>query len=205
MVKSQIAPSGVDNLALLDAFLATPREEFVIASHKEFAYSDHALPLNAARRALKPLQIARLMQALAVDHGHKVLVVGAGSGYEAALLTRLGAVVFALESDSALVEQGRQLSGSAPVRWRLGTPELGWADRGPFDAILVCGSVETIPSALLSQLGGTGRLVAIVGKMGDPVMYAVRVQGNKEQKTETLFETVAFPLVTGEGTQPFRL
>ncbi|MBF0401273.1 MAG: protein-L-isoaspartate O-methyltransferase [Magnetococcales bacterium] len=204
MVKSQITPNGVNDPPLLDALLAIPREAFVIATHKEFAYSDYALPVSATRRSLKPLQIARLIQALTVNDGQKILVVGAGSGYEATLLARLGAEVYALESDKGLVELGQRL-GDGSIEWQLGALGSGWSERAPFDGILLCGAVESVPEALLAQLAPQGRLVAIVGKPADVVMYALHVQGGKEQKTTRLFETVAFPLLAEESAAAFCL
>ncbi|MEO5363675.1 MAG: protein-L-isoaspartate O-methyltransferase [Magnetococcus sp. DMHC-8] len=205
MVKSQLAPNGVDNPLLLDAFRLTPREPFVIDTHKEFAYSDHALPLDARRRALKPLQVARLLQSLTLDNGDRILVVGAGTGYEAALLASLPVTVFALESDPRLAEQGRQLTPPGSVQWHVGDLVLGWPEQAPFDGILICGAIDAIPNPLLAQLSGRGELVAIVGQPGEPVMRAVRVRGGRDQQTDTLFETVAFPLVVEEHPQSFRL
>lgn len=205
MVKSQIAPNGVIDPALLDTLLAIPREPFVLSTHREFAYSDHALPMNGSRRSLKPLQIARLLQALGDVAGRSILVVGAGTGYESALLARLGAQVCALEPDETLLEQGKRLAYADGIRWYLGSPVLGLPEQAPFDGILVCGAVESVPESLLAQLGEQGVLAAIVGRAGDPVMQAVRIQGAKEQKMDTLFETTAFPLGTGTDTQAFRL
>ena len=210
MVKSQVVPNGVNDTLLLGALMETPREAFCATTHKEFAYSDCSLPLNATRHCLKPLQVARLIQALAITGGEKILVVGAGSGYESALLAHLGAQVFAVESDSALVEQGRQLTGSSTVEWQVGDPGLGWSDKMPFDAILLLGSVESIPDGLLNQLGETGVLVAIVGdsedgEQGHAVKQAVRIKGRNGQHSETLFETFTFSLVMGNASQRFVL
>ncbi|MEO5338987.1 MAG: hypothetical protein H7837_00510 [Magnetococcus sp. MYC-9] len=205
MVKSQVAPNGVDSPVLLSAMLSTPREVFVAGGHQPFAYSDHALPLSGARRTLKPMQIGKLVQALSIAEGSKVLVVGAGTGYEATLLHTLGAVVFALETDEVLAKQGMALGQTGSIAWRVGAWEQGWSEQAPFDGILVCGAVEGLPEPLLAQLGDQGRLVAIIGKAGDVVMHAVRVQGGREQKMTTLFETIAFPLVTAGDGQPFVL
>ncbi|MBF0161987.1 MAG: protein-L-isoaspartate O-methyltransferase [Magnetococcales bacterium] len=205
MVKSQLTPNGVSDVALLDAMLALPREPFVVATHREFAYSDHALPIHAGRRSLKPLQIGRLMQALEVTAGQKILVVGAGCGYEAALLARLGAEVFALEKEESLVEQGRGLTQAATVRWLCGPLESGWSGEAPFDGLLLCGSVDAIPETLFAQLKEQGRLVAIVGAADSPVMHALRIQGSRERTTTTLFETTAFALLTSDSAQTFVL
>ena len=210
MVKSQVAPNGVKDAPLLRVLMETAREEFVETSHKTFAYSDYALPLNTTRRCLKPLQIAQLIQALNVNSDQKILVVGAGSGYEAVLLARLGAQVFALESDGALVEQGKKLTQADSVQWQSGDPEMGWPDTISFDGILLCGSVESIPDRLLDQINENGVLTAIVGKEKDDkgeqaVMHAVRIRGRNGQQAETLFETFAFPLFAEKASQQFVL
>lgn len=202
MVKSQVVPNGVNDALLLGALMGTPREPFVAATHKEFAYSDYALPMSATRRCLKPLQIAQLIQALAVKNGQRVLVAGAGLGYEAALLAHLGVQVFALESDSALVDEGKQQTASSSVKWQAGDPRLGWPDEIPFDAILLCGSVSSIPDDLLNQMSENGTLVAIVGSIEDgnegaTIMQAVRIKGRNRQQAEALFETFAFPMLEG--------
>ncbi|MEO5353224.1 MAG: protein-L-isoaspartate O-methyltransferase [Magnetococcus sp. XQGC-1] len=204
MVKSQIIPNGVDHPALLEALLTIPREPFVISTHQEFAYSDYALPINQARRSLKPLQIARLLQALGSVSGHTLLVVGAGTGYEAALLARMGAQVSALESDEALLEQGKRLAFDG-IHWHSGPLLQGLSAQAPFDGILLCGAVESIPDPLLAQLGEQGQLLAILGAPGEPVMRAVRVHGAKEQTMDTLFETSAFPLLPRDDGQGFQL
>lgn len=210
MVKSQVAPNGVSDAVLLGALMETPRELFVRTTHKVLAYSDYALPMSATRRCLKPLQIAQLIQALGVSHGQKILVVGAGTGYEAALLACLGAQVFALESDSTLVEQGKQQTSDSSIQWHTGEPELGWPDEAPFDGILLCGSVASLPDALPNQLADHGVLVAIIGQvdengLGGAVMKAVRVKGRNVQQPETLFETFAFSLSPGGLSRTFVL
>jgi protein-L-isoaspartate(D-aspartate) O-methyltransferase len=201
MVKSQVLPNNISHSGLLDALQSLPRESFVLPSQQIFAYSDYALPMGAVRRSLKPLQIARLLDALDLRPGQKILVVGAGTGYEAALAARLGAQVFALESDPALVAIGQQADGGL-VTWHTAPLAGGWPEQAPFDAILLCGAVPAIPDAVLAQLQPQGTLVAIQGNAGDPVMYTVRLRGHKK---EILGETAAFPLLAGEQEQPFVL
>lgn len=210
MVKSQVAPNGVSDAPILAALMETQREAFVDAAHKPFSYSDHALPLGATRRCLKPLQMARLIQALDVTPGQTILVAGAGTGYEASLLAHLGAHVFALEADATLAEQGQQLTQAASVQWQTGDPRLGWADKISFDGILLCGSVASIPDPLLNQVSDQGVLVAIVGteesgKAGGTIMHATRIRGRNGQQAETLFETFAFPLFVESEPQRFVL
>lgn len=205
MVKSQVAPNRVKDQGLLSALMAIPRESFIADSHKLFAYSDHPLPMDdGSRRCLKPLQLALLIQALMVKKDQKILVVGAGTGYETAVLARMEAQVFALESDVNMADSGVKLSDTT-VQWQVGPLDQGWPSEAPFDGIVLCGSVESIPDKLLDQLGDNGVLVAIRGKVGDAVMQAVRVKGRNAQHTETLFETKAFPLSGTVAQQRFVL
>ncbi|MBF0184386.1 MAG: protein-L-isoaspartate O-methyltransferase [Magnetococcales bacterium] len=201
MVKSQVLPNHIFHDGLLDAMQNTAREPFVLPSHQMFAYSDFALPMSPLRRSLKPLQIARLLDALEISPGQKILLVGAGTGYEALLAARLGAQVFALESDASLVAIGQTVDQGL-LTWHVGPLAAGWAEEAPFDGILLCGAVPAIPDPLLAQLQPQGTLVAIEGNDGDPVMAIVRLRGNKK---EILSETIAFPLLAGEQDQPFVL
>ncbi len=200
MVKSQLAPNRVEDPQLLDTLLEVPREAFVDSSQQAFAYSDHAVSMDGGeRRYLKPLQMSLMIQALKIKAGERALVLGAGTGYEAAVLSQLGAEVLAVESDAALVARGEKLPAAAKVRWRTGEPAKGWAEEGPCHAILFCGSVQSVPGRIIDQLHPEGRLVAVVGQPGDVVMSAVRILGSGSHKPETLFETVAPPLVGDEG------
>ncbi|WP_130471242.1 protein-L-isoaspartate O-methyltransferase family protein [Candidatus Magnetaquicoccus inordinatus] len=199
MVKSQVVPNNISHHGVLDAMQSTPREPFVLPSHQMFAYSDFALPMGAVRRSLKPLQIARLLDALEITPGQKILVVGAGTGYEATLAARLGAQVYALESDAQLVAIGQTVENTQ-LSWHTAPLVGGWPEQAPFDGILLCGAVPAIPDALLAQRKPLGALVAIQGNEGDAVMYMVRMRGSKK---EILGETVAFPLLAGEQNQPF--
>ena len=206
MVKSQLAPNRVRHSLLLETMLSIPRELFVAPSHREFAYSDAAVPLNVqGRRGLKPLQVALMIQGLGVKPGARVLVVGSGTGYESAVLAGLGAQVFALEPDPDLVARGEQLSGSDKIFWKVGDPQLGWPEEAPFDAVLFCGSVSSVPEKPIAQMSGDGVLVAVVGEVGDAVMSAVRIRARHGDRPEVMFETVVPPLAMPRGQSSFVL
>lgn len=197
MVRSQVAPNRVTDNNLLDSLLVVPREQFVAEAYRDFAYSDYAVPLPGVegRRFLKPLQVAWLIDALQVQSGDRVLVVGAGVGYEAMVLARMGAEVFALEADPALTSQGEALCSGESVQWRTGSLANGWPEASPFDAILICGAVDAVSNKLIGQMGKNGRLTAIVGRVGEPIMQGVRMVGiSGGDRPERLFETVADPL-----------
>lgn len=207
MVKSQVAPNRVDDVRLLESFLNVPREAFVADSHREFAYSDFPVPLpGGERRFLIPMQAAWLIHALGVNPGDRVLVVGAGTGYEAALLAHLGAQVFAVEVDGKLAALGESLTAAARVEWKVGPLAQGWPEASPFDGILLCGAVGAVSNKLIGQLGKNGRLTAIVGSPGSVVMQGVRMVGiSGGDRPERLFETKADHLPGFEVSERFTL
>ena len=165
MVDCQLRTFDVNDVAVLDAFDAVPRERFVPPGREDFAYIDQALRLGAERVMPAPMLLARLVQALAVEPGTRVLDAAAGYGYGSAILSRLGAEGVALESDPALAAAARERLVECPgIAVVEGPIEAGAAENGPFDAILVNGRVEMRPQSLLDQLGDGGRLVCVMGR-----------------------------------------
>lgn len=172
MVESQVRPSDVTDRRIIRAMLDLPRERFVPERFRTLAYMDGPVPLSpaesgAARRALLSARIlAKLVQAAEIEPTGAVLDVGAGTGYGAALLSRLAGSVVALESDVELLATAREALravGADKVIVAEGALAQGWPNEGPYDAILVEGAVETTAPDLLDQLKHGGRLVAIVG------------------------------------------
>lgn len=166
MVDGQLRTFDVNDIAVLDAFDAVPRELFAPPGREGFAYSDQPMKLASidgdARVMPAPMVLARMIQALKLRPGRIALDVGTGTGYGAAVLARLGARVVALESLPALAEAARERLGGG-TRLVEGPLEEGVAVQGPYDAILVEGRVETRPQGLLSQLKDDGRLVCVYG------------------------------------------
>jgi protein-L-isoaspartate(D-aspartate) O-methyltransferase len=163
MVDSQVRPSDVTRYAVIEAMMEVPRELFVPRAHRAVAYAEMAVPLAPGRLMLEPRILAKMLDALELRAGELALDVGAGYGYGAAVMARMGATVVALEdgelathlaeavasygADGVLVERG-PLAGGAPAS-------------GPYDVIVVEGGVETLPAALLDQLAEGGRLAAV--------------------------------------------
>lgn len=206
MVRSQLAPNRIHDPALLAAFKEVPREDFVVESFRDFAYSDKILPQAEGRMALKPLQTSWLIQAMELTEGDKVLVVGAGAGYEVAILARLGLKVFALESDETLAAKGQELAPGEQVQWKTGALDQGWPEEAPFDGIILMGAAPGIPNKLIGQLGGQGRLLGITGSPGDAVMQGLRMVGIAGgDHPEPLFETQAPALPGFENEGQFQL
>ena len=168
MIDRQIAARGLDDPALLAAFRAVPREEFVSASYAEYAYQDSPLPIESGQTISQPYIVALTIYAAGIGKGDKVLEIGAGSGYAAAVIGRIADQVIAMERHHELVriadERMRRL-GYDNVRIVEGDGTLGFPEEAPFDAIVAAASGSHVPKTLLDQLKSGGRIVM---PLGDP-------------------------------------
>jgi protein-L-isoaspartate(D-aspartate) O-methyltransferase len=166
MVDSQVRPNQVNDSRVITAMRSLPRNEFAPAGSN--SYADMDVPLGGGRFLLSPLVIARLAQVALAAHPQKILVVGAGSGYGAAVLALAGASVVALEDEVRL--DTAALAKYAPTAARVSGPlAKGWAAAAPYDCILIEGAVAALPRDLADQLGNNGRMVAILAQTGAPV------------------------------------
>ncbi len=167
MVDNQLRPSEVTDRDVLDAFQTVPRERFVPADQRPFAYADRDLVMDEAvpgRRMMEPVRLARLINALPLGPEAKVMVVGGGTGYSAAILSRLAASVVVVEGDAALANKARSgLADVGATNVTVVEAKLtdGCPSAGPYDAILVDGSVEVAPDSLVKQLATGGMLATI--------------------------------------------
>ena len=189
MIEQQIRPWDVLDLDILALLQRCKREEFVPLAHRALAFVDMEIPLKvdteqAMRQGqcmLSPKLEARMLQDVALKPHEKVLEIGTGSGYMAALLSQRGQRVITLETDAELARVARenlQRAGIANVEVRQADGSKGLPGEAPFDVIVLSGSVADVPQALLSQLKVGGRLAAIVGH--DPVMRATFVRRDGE-------------------------
>jgi protein-L-isoaspartate(D-aspartate) O-methyltransferase len=199
MVENQLRTFDVNDLRVLAAFESVPRELFVPAGREGLAYIDQDLPVSDGlavlerRSMLAPMVLARMIQALNLDRGDKVLDVACGLGYSSAIMARLGASVVALESSPVLVEAARErlaAVGAEGVVMAQGLLEEGCREAAPFDAILVNGSINSRPDVLLGQLAEGGRLVAVRGRgrAGSAVLF---VRAGEAFGSRSLFDAVA--------------
>ncbi len=167
MVDGQLRPNRVTDARLLALMGQIPRETFLPPGLSARAYVDEDVRFVGGRGLMEPMIIARLIQSLAVRPGDRVLVLGAGTGYGAAVLAGLGARVVAVEAEAALLAVARPaLAGLvAPDAVRLvqGPPAMGFPDGAPYDSILVEGAVPMLPEAVTAQLAEGGRLAAVLG------------------------------------------
>ncbi|MFC7537363.1 protein-L-isoaspartate O-methyltransferase [Sphingomonas sp. GCM10030256] len=164
MIDSQLRPQAVTDPTVIAAMAIVPREEFVPAASKPLAYIDRNLPLGEGRALPPPVTLGRMLTELAPLRGEKALVVGAASGYAAAVLAEMGLDVVALENDPQLLEQLGRLAGR--IRVASGELAAGVPDAAPFDIVLIDGQVEYIPDALIDQLKTDGRLGACLLENG---------------------------------------
>lgn len=171
MVEGQLRPNRVTEGALVQAFQTVPREVFVPAALRSVAYLDEDLPLGGGRYLMEPMVLGRLLQAARIQPTDVVLVVGATTGYAAAICGRLAATVVALESEAALMEtaQAALLETEADTVVLVHGPlEAGWPAQAPYNVILVDGGVRQVPACLLEQLADGGRLVTVLATGAGP-------------------------------------
>ena len=165
MVTEWIEKRGITDTLLLKALRTVPREEFVPQNLREWAYADMPLPIGYGQTISQPYIVALMTEKIAVQPGARVLEVGTGSGYQAAILSAMGCEVYSVEIIRKLAQKAeetlRALGYRAQVRW--GDGYFGWEEQAPFDAILVTCSVDHIPPPLLQQLKTGGRMVLPVG------------------------------------------
>jgi protein-L-isoaspartate(D-aspartate) O-methyltransferase len=166
MVDSQLRPTDVTDREVLGAMLEIPRERFVPADRASVAYLDRDLPVDAKRALLKPMVLARMIQAAELKAGDRVLDVACGTGYSSAILARLAASVTALDDDAERVRRCGDILGQLGVGNVIavcGPLDAGWPAGAPYDAILVNGACETEPHGLVRQLNDGGRLIVVMG------------------------------------------
>jgi protein-L-isoaspartate(D-aspartate) O-methyltransferase len=166
MVDGQIRPSDVTDRDLIAAMLEVPRERFVPPALASVTYLDRDLPVDEKRLLLKPMVLARLIQAAEIGAADRVLDVAGGTGYSSAILARLAGTVVALEDDAGRARRGADILaqlGITNVTAAVGPLDAGWPALAPYEVILVNGTFEVEPEGLFRQLKEGGRLVGILG------------------------------------------
>ena len=186
MIETQIKTSAVTDPLVIEALTAVPREPFIPAARRAFAYVDEDMPVGKGRHAMEPMVLARLLQLANVEVEDRALVVAAGTGYSAAVLAKMVSSVVAVESDSGLASQAREACASvgAKVNVVTGDPAAGCPEHGPYDVIVIDGAVAGIPAALEACLRDGGRLVAIVKRGGVGRATAVTRVGDASSRHE---------------------
>jgi protein-L-isoaspartate(D-aspartate) O-methyltransferase len=207
MIEQQIRPWDVLDLQVLDLVMRSPREDFVAPAQRNLAFVDMELPIGHGERMMFPRVEARMLQALQVQPGDRVLEVGTGSGYLTMLLARLGSFVYSVEINEELaLAAGKRLAehGVENINIKIGDAANGWSNNQPYDVIAITGSLPSLPKSFKQDLQIGGRLFAIIGE--GPSMTAkliTRLNAN-EWKEEVVFDTWQAPLQNVTRSEKFQ-
>ena len=184
MALQQLARRGIRDQRVLDAMRRVPRETFVAADLANDAYADSALPIDCDQTISQPVIVALMTQALQLTGQERVLEIGTGSGYQAAILAELAAAVFSIERHAELSRQAaaRLLRlGYQNVFLKVGDGALGWPEEAPFDRIIITAAAEACPPALWEQLTEGGVLVGPFGPPAEQALYEMHKIGGQPQ------------------------
>jgi len=202
MVERDLRGRGIRDEGVLRAMASVPREAFVPPDLRHLAYADRALPLASGQTISQPYIVAAMTEALAPEPGDRILEVGTGSGYQAAVLAEIVARVYSVERIERLADEARstlERLGYENVRIRVGDGAKGWPDAAPFDGVIVTAAAPEIPPSLVEQLRSDGgRLVAPVGSKEVQDLLRVERRGEDVQ-TKILMGCRFVPLLGDEG------
>jgi protein-L-isoaspartate(D-aspartate) O-methyltransferase len=191
MVDRQLRGRGISQTELLNAMETVPRHLFVPERVRPEAYVDEPVPVGPGDALLQPYMTARMIELLQLDGSQKVLEVGTGTGYDAAVLSKLAREVYTIEISSRRGEEARSRLkelGFANVQVRIGDGNQGWPDQAPFDAIILTAASERIPAKLIDQLRVNGRMVVAVG--GSPIQQLMLLVKTPERIEKRSIEPV---------------
>jgi protein-L-isoaspartate(D-aspartate) O-methyltransferase len=200
MVTEQIACRGVSDPRVLDAMRKVPRHEFVAEGLRHNAYEDHPLPVGSGQTISQPYMVAAMTEALKPGKEDRVLEIGTGSGYQAAVLADLARMVYTIELVQELSLAARRALhriGCRNVRFRVGDGHEGWAEFAPFDRIMVTAGAATFPHGLVEQLVDGGRIVVPVGRGSQILTLGVKHGGRLVSRS--LMGCVFVPFVKAKG------
>ena len=200
MVEEQLRARGIRDERVLAAMAKVPREAFVAAEERATAYGDHPLPIGAGQTISQPFIVAAMLEILELHSSDRVLEVGTGTGYEAAVLGEVVAEVWTVERHAELADKARNILAQlaySNVHVVLGDGSRGVPEHAPFDKILVAAAAPKVPDALVQQLADGGRLVVPVGTRDEQQLQLVRKSGN--QTVVSAHELCRFVPLIGEA------
>ena len=202
MVTDQLERRGIRDRRVLDAMASIPREAFVSVAWPTQAYDDRALPIESGQTISQPYMVARMTELLAIEPGDRILEIGTGSGYQAAVLARLGARVTSIERHEQLASGARDrlaAAGFEGVEVRVGDGSRGAVDDAPWDGIIVTAAAPGIPAELREQLAVGARLVIPVGRHDQQELIVVERRSPTDWQEWSDGAVVFVPLVGAAG------
>lgn len=202
MVKTQLKARGISSEKVLNAFLTVPRHSFVPDEYLRFSYSDQPLPIGEGQTISQPYIVAFMTEVLGIKPGDKILEIGTGSGYQAAILSEMGAEVFSVELIKSLAENAkRKLTdlGYSAIHLKTGDGYLGWPEYAPFDGIVVTCSPTEIPEPLKQQLDEGGRMIIPVGEQFHVQYLCLLEKKNGKILQKNILPVRFVPMVNEKG------
>jgi protein-L-isoaspartate(D-aspartate) O-methyltransferase len=199
MVLEQLERRGIKDPRVLAAMRSVERDRFIPAEYAEHAYDDGPLPIGSSQTISQPYIVALMSEVAALNGSERVLEIGTGSGYQAAILSRLAAEVYSIESIPSLHDHARLIldaMGFRNVHLRCGDGSVGWPEEAPFDVILVTAAMPGVARPLIEQLSPGGRLVAPIGE--EELQTLVRLQRINNSWQEEYFGECRFVRMTGK-------
>jgi protein-L-isoaspartate(D-aspartate) O-methyltransferase len=197
----QLKAEGINSSAVLDAMLKVPRHEFVPLAHRRYAYQNRPLPIGHDQTISQPFIVGYMTEAASIAPGEKVLEIGTGSGYQAAILGELAKEVYTIEIIPELADGARSVLsklGYRNVHVKTGNGYAGWPEHAPFDAIVVTAAPDEIPQTLVDQLAVKGKMVIPVGTAFQEMVIITR---NESGVVERRTIPVQFVPMTGKPKQ----
>lgn len=200
MIESILVAGGIADERILHAFWEIERHHFVEPAFEIKSYMDAAIPILKAQTISQPFMVAKMTEELAISGGEKVLEIGTGSGFQAAILAYLGAHVYSIERHFELAEQARQRfrQYGLPVQTMVGDGTIGWPSKGPFDRIITTAGSPQIPPSLVEQLAEGGILLIPMGDKQKQELVKIEKK-NGELYKQTIVDCSFVPLIGKEG------
>lgn len=201
MVATQLIPRGIKDKRVLDAFRKVPRHEFIPGHVQYLAYKDHPLPIGCGQTISQPFMVASMTEQLALKGKEKVLEIGSGSGYQAAVLAELCDAVYSVERIAELAAYATEnikRAGYDNVTFFVGDGTKGWKKNAPYDGIIVTAGSPGVPETLIDQLKIGGKLVIPVGNEYSQVLTIV-IKGERKNTKKELYGCMFVPLIGEEG------
>jgi protein-L-isoaspartate(D-aspartate) O-methyltransferase len=203
MVDEQLIPRGISDPAVLEAFKKVPRHHFVPAPYTVASYADNPLPVGCGQTISQPYIVAVMTEYLKLSGNEKVLEIGTGSGYQAAILAEICSKVYTIEKEEKLLERAKKVlseEGYDNIVFRCGDGTEGWKEEAPFDGIIVTAAAPDVPEPLKEQLADGGRLVIPVGTLYSQMLVALEKKG-EEYTQENICGCIFVPLIGKYGWQ----